>query len=245
MSLARTSRNTTDTEHMTYRSKYDKVLVVDDDRALGEMLSLVLGAEGLTTRVVRTGDQVLAAFNEFRPDVVLLDWMLPGMDGVSVCRAIRATSGVPIIMLTARTDTRDVVHGLEAGADDYITKPFKNAELIARIRARLRRNDQIEESLEFGDIVLDPVGHTVTRGGQPLDLTPLEFDLLACLLRSPHEAFTREKLLERVWGYHHHGDTRLVNVHMARLRSKIEDDADNPQVIRTVRGVGYQAIVRS
>jgi len=230
---------------VTYRSKHDKVLVVDDDRALGEMLALVLGAEGLTTRVVRTGDQVLSAFGEFRPDVVLLDWMLPGMDGVSVCRAIRATSGVPIIMLTARTDTRDVVHGLEAGADDYITKPFKNAELIARIRARLRRNDQIEESLEFGDIVLDPMGHTVTRAGQPLDLTPLEFDLLACLLRSPHEAFTREKLLERVWGYHHHGDTRLVNVHMARLRSKIEDDADNPQVIRTVRGVGYQAIVRS
>jgi len=230
---------------MTYRSKHDKVLVVDDDRALGEMLALVLGAEGLTTRVVRTGDQVLSAFADFRPDVVLLDWMLPGMDGVSVCRAIRATSGVPIIMLTARTDTRDIVHGLEAGADDYITKPFKNAELIARIRARLRRNDQLEESLEFGDIVLDPVGHTVTRSGQPLDLTPLEFDLLACLLRSPHEAFTREKLLERVWGYHHHGDTRLVNVHMARLRSKIEDDADNPQVIRTVRGVGYQAIVRS
>jgi len=230
---------------VTYRSKHDKVLVVDDDRALGEMLALVLGAEGLTTRVVRTGDQVLPAFGEFRPDVVLLDWMLPGMDGVSVCRAIRATSGVPIIMLTARTDTRDIVHGLEAGADDYITKPFKNAELIARIRARLRRNDQLEESLVFGDIVLDPVGHTVTRGGQPLDLTPLEFDLLACLLRSPHEAFTREKLLERVWGYHHHGDTRLVNVHMARLRSKIEDDADNPQVIRTVRGVGYQAIVRS
>jgi two-component system response regulator MtrA len=230
---------------VTYRSKHDKVLVVDDDRALGEMVALVLGAEGLTTRVVRTGDQVLSAFAEFRPDVVLLDWMLPGMDGVSVCRAIRATSGVPIIMLTARTDTRDIVHGLEAGADDYITKPFKNAELIARIRARLRRNDQLEESLEFGDIVLDPVGHTVTRSGQPLDLTPLEFDLLACLLRSPHEAFTREKLLERVWGYHHHGDTRLVNVHMARLRSKIEDDADNPQVIRTVRGVGYQAIVRS
>jgi two-component system response regulator MtrA len=230
---------------VTYRSKYDKVLVVDDDRALGEMVALVLGAEGLTTRVVRTGDQVLSAFAEFRPDVVLLDWMLPGMDGVSVCRAIRATSGVPIIMLTARTDTRDIVHGLEAGADDYITKPFKNAELIARIRARLRRNDQLKESLEFGDIVLDPVGHTVTRGGQLLDLTPLEFDLLACLLRSPHEAFTREKLLERVWGYHHHGDTRLVNVHMARLRSKIEDDADNPQVIRTVRGVGYQAIVRS
>jgi two-component system response regulator MtrA len=228
---------------VTYRSKYDKVLVADDDRALGEMLSLVLDAEGWTTRVVRTGDQVLSAFLDFKPDVVLLDWMLPGLDGVSVCRQIRATSGVPIIMLTARSDTRDVVTGLEAGADDYISKPFKNAELIARIRARLRRTDQIQEPLVFGGIVLDPVGHTVSRNGQPLDLTPLEFDLLACLLRSPQEAFTREKLLERVWGYHHHGDTRLVNVHMARLRSKIEDDADNPQVIRTVRGIGYQAIL--
>jgi len=171
---------------VTYRSKYDKVLVVDDDRALGEMLSLVLDAEGLTTRIVRTGDKVLAAFHEFKPDVVLLDWMLPGLDGVSVCRQIRATSGVPIIMLTARSDTRDVVTGLEAGADDYISKPFKNAELVARIRARLRRTDQIAETLVFGDIVLDPVGHMVTRNGQPLDLTPLEFDLLACLLRNPH-----------------------------------------------------------
>ena len=228
---------------MTYRSKFDKVLVVDDDRALGEMLSLVLAAEGWTARVVRTGDQVLPAFIDFKPDVVLLDWMLPGTDGVTVCRQIRATSGVPIIMLTARSDTRDLVVGLESGADDYITKPYKNADLIARIRARLRRTDHLQESLEFGDIVLDPVGHTVTRGGHPLELTPLEFDLLACLLRSPHEAFTREKLLERVWGYHHHGDTRLVNVHMARLRSKIEDDADDPRVIRTVRGIGYQAVI--
>jgi len=226
---------------MSYRSKYDRVLVVDDDRALGEMLAIVLDGEGLNTRIVRTGDQVMSAFNEFKPDVVLLDWMLPGMDGVSVCRQIRSTSGVPIIMLTARSDTRDVVTGLEAGADDYITKPFKNVELIARIRARLRRTDELGERLEFGPIVLDPVGHSVTRDGHPIDLTPLEFDLLACLLRSPHEAFTREKLLERVWGYHHHGDTRLVNVHMARLRSKIEDDADDPKVIRTVRGVGYQA----
>lgn len=227
---------------MSYRSKHDKVLVVDDDRSLGEMLSIVLDGEGLNTRVVRSGDLVMSAFNEFKPDIVLLDWMLPGLDGVSVCRQIRATSGVPIIMLTARSDTRDVVHGLEAGADDYLTKPFKNVELIARIRARLRRNDEVGERLEFGAIVLDPMGHTVTRDGQPIDLTPLEFDLLACLLRSPQEAFTREKLLERVWGYHHHGDTRLVNVHMARLRSKIEDDAENPRVIRTVRGVGYQAM---
>lgn len=227
---------------MSYRSKHDKVLVVDDDRSLGEMLSIVLDGEGLNTRIVRSGDQVMPAFLDFKPDVVLLDWMLPGMDGVSVCRQIRSTSGVPIIMLTARSETKDIVTGLEAGADDYLTKPFKNVELIARIRARLRRNDEVGERLEFGPIVLDPMGHTVTRDGQPIELTPLEFDLLACLLRSPHEAFTREKLLEKVWGYHHHGDTRLVNVHMARLRSKIEDDAEDPKVIRTVRGIGYQAV---
>ena len=181
-------------------------------------------------------------FASFKPDVVLLDLMLPGLDGMSVCRRIRATSAVPIIMLTAKSDTPDVVRGLEAGADDYITKPFKNTELVARIRARLRRTDQLAEPLEFGDIVLDPTGHTVTRKGESLDLTPLEFDLLACLLGNPEQVFTRETLLQKVWGYHHPGDTKLVNVHMTRLRSKIEDDADDPQVIRTVRGVGYQAI---
>ncbi|MET0929024.1 MAG: response regulator transcription factor, partial [Aeromicrobium sp.] len=120
--------------------------------------------------------------------------------------------------------------------------PFKNTELVARVRARLRRSDQIGETLEFGDIVLDPEGHTVTRKGEPLELTPLEFDLLACLLGNPAKVFTREALLQQVWGYHHPGDTKLVNVHMTRLRSKIEDDAENPEVIRTVRGVGYQAI---
>ena len=228
---------------MSYRrSKRDRVLVVDDDASLAEMLSIVLEGEGLTTSVVRSGDQVMAEFASFKPDVVLLDLMLPGLDGMSVCRRIRATSAVPIIMLTAKSETPDVVAGLEAGADDYITKPFKNTELVARIRARLRRTDQLAEPLEFGDIVLDPAGHTVTRKGEPLDLTPLEFDLLACLLGSPEQVFTREILLQKVWGYHHPGDTKLVNVHMTRLRSKIEDDADDPQVIRTVRGVGYQAI---
>jgi two-component system, OmpR family, response regulator MtrA len=228
---------------MSYRrSKRDRVLVVDDDASLAEMLSIVLDGEGLTTEVVRSGDKVMEAFSAFKPDVVLLDLMLPGLDGMSVCRRIRATSAVPIIMLTAKSDTPDVVRGLEAGADDYITKPFKNTELVARIRARLRRTDQLAEPLEFGDIVLDPTGHTVTRKGEPLELTPLEFDLLACLLGSPEQVFTRETLLQKVWGYHHPGDTKLVNVHMTRLRSKIEDDADAPQVIRTVRGVGYQAI---
>lgn len=224
------------------RSRRDRVLVVDDDASLAEMLTIVLEAEDLTARVCRTGAEVMAAMADFKPDVVLLDLMLPGVDGMSVCREIRKTSAVPIIMLTAKADTPDVVRGLEAGADDYITKPFKNTELVARIRARLRRTDQIAEPLEFGDIVLDPAGHTVTRKGQPLELTPLEFDLLACLLGSPEQVFTRESLLQKVWGYHHPGDTKLVNVHMTRLRSKIEDDAENPQVIRTVRGVGYQAV---
>jgi len=224
------------------RSKRDRVLVVDDDASLAEMLSIVLESEGLTTSIVRSGEQVMPEFEKFKPDVVLLDLMLPGLDGMSVCRRIRATSAVPIIMLTAKSDTPDVVRGLEAGADDYITKPFKNTELVARIRARLRRTDQLAEPLEFGDIVLDPTGHTVTRKGESLDLTPLEFDLLACLLGNPEQVFTRETLLQKVWGYHHPGDTKLVNVHMTRLRSKIEDDADDPQVIRTVRGVGYQAI---
>jgi two-component system response regulator MtrA len=228
---------------MSYRrTKRDRVLVVDDDASLAEMLTIVLEGEGLTAAVCRTGDRVMAAFDQFKPDIVLLDLMLPGLDGMSVCRQIRGRSAVPIIMLTAKSDTPDVVAGLEAGADDYLTKPFKNTELVARIRARLRRSDQLAEPLEFGDIVLDPAGHTVKRKGEPLELTPLEFDLLACLLGNPAKVFTREALLQQVWGYHHPGDTKLVNVHMTRLRSKIEDDADDPQVIRTVRGVGYQAI---
>ena len=227
---------------MSYRSKRDRVLVVDDDASLAEMVTIVLAGEGLTTSVCRSGDRVMAEFAAFRPDVVLLDLMLPGLDGMSVCRQIRATSAVPIIMLTAKADTPDVVAGLEAGADDYLTKPFKNSELVARIRARLRRSDTVQDSVEFGDIVIDPAAHTVTRKGESLELTPLEFDLLSCLVSDPSQVFTREVLLQKVWGYHHPGDTKLVNVHMTRLRSKIEDDADDPQVIRTVRGVGYQAI---
>ena len=168
--------------------------------------------------------------------------MLPGLDGMEVCRRIRAESGVPIVMLTARTDTVDVVVGLEFGADDYIMKPFKPQELIARVRARLRRGDEPEpEKLEIGDLQIDVAGHSVKRSGSALSLTPLEFDLLVALARKPWQVFTREVLLEQVWGYRHAGDTRLVNVHVQRLRSKVEKDPEHPEIVVTVRGVGYKA----
>jgi two-component system response regulator MtrA len=219
-----------------------RVLVVDDDAALAEMLTIVLRNEGFEPRVCPTGDQALAAFRDFRPDVVLLDLMLPGKDGIDVCREIRAESGVPIVMLTAKSDTIDVVVGLESGADDYVAKPFKPKELVARIRARVRRHDDAgPETLNIGDLTIDVAGHQVTRDEERISLTPLEFDLLVCLARKPWQVFTREVLLEQVWGYRHAADTRLVNVHVQRLRSKVEHDPENPEIVLTVRGVGYKA----
>jgi two-component system response regulator MtrA len=218
------------------------VLVVDDDPSLAEMLSIVLRQEGFDSRIVGRGDVALDAFRDYRPDLVLLDLMLPGKDGIDVCKEIRAESGVPIVMLTAKGDTVDVVVGLESGADDYIVKPFKPKELIARVRARVRRNDVTpDEGLTIGDVSIDVAGHSVTRGDETINLTPLEFDLLVCLARKPWQVFTREVLLEQVWGYRHSADTRLVNVHVQRLRSKVEHDPENPEVVVTVRGVGYKA----
>ncbi len=196
------------------------VLVVDDDSSLAEMLSIVLRQEGFESRIVTRGDEALEAFRSFKPDLVLLDLMLPGKDGIDVCREIRA----------------------ESGADDYIVKPFKPKELIARIRARVRRNDApTSESLTIGDLSIDVAGHAVTRGDEAVNLTPLEFDLLVCLARKPWQVFTREVLLEQVWGYRHSADTRLVNVHVQRLRSKVEHDPESPEIVVTVRGVGYKA----
>ena len=219
-----------------------RVLVVDDDPALAEMLGIVLRTEGFEPSFVADGDRALAAFRTTKPDLVLLDLMLPGTDGLDVCRQIRNESGTPIVMLTARSDTVDVVLGLECGADDYIVKPFKPKELIARMRARLRRNDtQSAEMLTIGDVTIDVAGHVVARDGQPIALTPLEFDLLAALARKPGHVFTREQLLEQVWGYRHAADTRLVNVHVQRLRAKVEHDPERPVLVVTVRGVGYKA----
>jgi two-component system response regulator MtrA len=218
------------------------VLVVDDDAALSEMLGIVLRGEGFEPVFCADGAEALAAFRESKPDLVLLDLMLPGRDGIDVCRAIRAESGTPIVMLTAKSDTVDVVVGLESGADDYVVKPFKPKELVARIRARIRRvDDAPAQVILVGDLEIDVTGHTVKRGGEVLSLTPLEFDLLVCLARKPGQVFTREVLLQEVWGYRHAADTRLVNVHVQRLRSKIEHDPERPQIVVTVRGVGYKA----
>jgi two-component system, OmpR family, response regulator MtrA len=220
-----------------------KVLVVDDDSALAEMVSIILRSEGYEPDAVGDGASALERFRQVQPDLVLLDVMLPGLDGVEVCRQIRRSSPVPIIMLTARTDTTDVVRGLEAGADDYVSKPFKPQELMARIKARFRRREDTAtaERLTVKDIEIDIAGHRVTRDGQSINLTPLEFDLLVQLARRPWQVFAREVLLEQVWGYHHAADTRLVNVHVQRLRSKIEKDPENPEIVVTVRGVGYRA----
>ncbi len=216
------------------------VMVVDDDQDLAEMLSIVLTSAGMEVDLVNRGDQVMDLFNTNPPDLVLLDVMLPGVDGIEVCKLIREKSMVPIVMLTAKDDTHDVVLGLEAGADDYIVKPFKQQELVARINTRLRRVTKVG-TLGIGDLVIDQMEHKVLKSGREIPLTRLEFDLLATLAKEPGRVFTREALLSEVWGYQHAADTRLVNVHVQRLRSKIESDADKPEYVLTVRGVGYKA----
>ena len=218
-----------------------KILVVDDDPAINEMLTIVLEAEGFQTSSVTDGAEAVPAFRSFDPDLILLDLMLPGVNGIDICREIRKESAVPVVMLTAKTDTVDVVLGLESGADDYITKPFKPKELVARIRARLRRTDETPADVfEVGDLTVDVPQHTVTRGDEEIQLTPLEFDLLVEMARKPNQVHSREELLESVWGYRNASDTRLVNVHVQRLRSKIEHDPENPEIVLTVRGVGYK-----
>ena len=223
-------------------ANHPMVLVVDDDVALSEMLQIVLRQEGFESVWCGRGDRALDAFRRHRPDVVLLDIMLPGGDGVDVCRAIRAESGVPIVMLTARNDTPDVVRGLEAGADDYVSKPFKVQELVARLRTRLRRveTDTPDGEIVVKGITINAATHEVTRDGREVSLTPLEFDLLLALAKHPRQVMTRQKLMEEVWGYHHSGDTKLINVHVQRLRSKIEKDPERPEIVITVRGVGYR-----
>ncbi len=217
------------------------IMVVDDDQDLAEMLAIVLTGEGMEVDLVGRGDEVMEIFRASPPDLVLLDIMLPGIDGIEVCKQIRAESMVPIVMLTAKGETADIVKGLEFGADDYIVKPFQPGELIARIKTRLRRVPSSTAVLTLGEVSIDFVAHEVKRDGRVIALTRLEFDLLAALAREPGRVFTRDALLSEVWGYRQTSDTRLVNVHVQRLRSKIERDPDNPELVMTVRGVGYRA----
>lgn len=236
------SAATSETSRATGRHR---ILVVDDDAAIAEMVGIVLADQGWDSVVADTGTEALLAFDRDRPDLVLLDVMLPGLDGVEVCRRLRERSDLPIVMLSARSEIDDVVRGLEAGADDYVVKPFRPQELVARVQARLRRvpaedDAERQEPIRLRDLVIDPVSHEVRRDDGSVALTPLEFRLLATLAAEPRRVFTREELLEVVWGYHYKADTRLVNVHVQRLRAKIEHDPDRPQTVVTVRGVGYR-----
>jgi two-component system response regulator MtrA len=219
------------------------ILLVEDDSSIRELTEMGLRAAGFQVTTAADGRAALAKFRTDRPEAVILDIMLPGLDGLEVCRAIRAESSVPVVMLTARTETVDIVVGLEAGADDYVTKPFEMPELVARLRAALRRARQLEptERLALGPLQIDIAAHLVLRDGNDLGLTPTEFRLLVELARRPTQVFTREMLLERVWGYGYLGDSRLVDVAVQRLRSKIETDPAEPTLIRTIRGVGYRA----
>ena len=220
-----------------------RILIVEDDESLNTTLSDQLTVWGYETRSVFDGLTALEVFAKFNPDLVLLDVNLPGLDGIGVCLRLRESSGVPIIMLTAKTDRVDELRGLEAGADDYEFKPFDKEILQWKIRARLRPpvGPKDVKELNFGPIHIDIPGHEVTRDGERISLTPLEFALLQTLVMSPKQVFSREMLLEKVWGYQYKADTRLVNVHVQRLRSKIEDDPEHPKIVVTERGVGYKA----
>ena len=218
------------------------IMVVDDDQDLAEMLGIVLTGAGYEVDLVSRGDEVMPLFAAQNPDLVLLDVMLPGLNGVEVCKLIRENSMVPIVMLSAKGDKQDVVAGLEAGADDYMVKPFDPAELVARMKVRLRRSmTEVNSELAIGNLKIDQIEHSIIRDGQVIALTRLEFDLLVALAKEPGRVFTREALLSEVWGYRPATDTRLVNVHIQRLRSKIEVNPEEPKVIITVRGVGYKA----
>ena len=222
------------------------ILVVEDETTLRETLADALEAEGFGVVQAGDGREALTRFRADHPDLVLLDLMLPELSGIEVCRIIRAESSVPIVMLTAKDSELDKVVGLEIGADDYLTKPFSLRELTARIRALFRRTEQTAAApaggtsiVDLGRVQVDLAGHRLLRDGEPLPIKPKAFELLAFLLRNPGQAFTRDQLLEHVWGYDYAGETRTVDVHVHWLRATLEDDAATPQFIHTVRGVGY------
>ncbi|MGH2664104.1 MAG: response regulator [Actinomycetota bacterium] len=219
------------------------VMLVDDDARLREIVGMALEDEGYGVRTAGSAEEALDLLGTAHPDLLILDVMLPGQDGFELCRAIRTQSPVPILMLTAKTDTVDIVVGLESGADDYVTKPFVTKELVARIRALLRRTRASEAAprkIVIGDIEIEPQAAAVTKRGEPVHLTKTEFRLLLTLASRPNQVFTREVILQQVWEYDYFGDSRLVDVHVRRLRAKVEDDPRNPTIVQTVRGIGYK-----
>jgi DNA-binding response OmpR family regulator len=220
----------------------EHVLLVEDDASIREIATLGLERAGFRVTAIGDGREALLLFRQGQFDLVVLDVMLPSLDGFEVCREIRRESQVPIVMLTARSELHDVVVGLELGADDYVTKPFELPELVARIKAVLRRSAVApgESTISVGELEIDPGGFSVRRRGEEIPLTATEFRLLLELARRPKQVFTRELLLELVWNYDYLGDSRLVDAAVQRLRAKIEDDPKQPKLVRTVRGVGYR-----
>lgn len=223
-----------------------KILVVDDERAIGDILRINLEKEGYAVAVATDGEEGARMALSLNPDLVLLDVMLPKMDGFEVCKKIRRESEVPIVMLTARTEEIDKILGLELGADDYVTKPFSVRELMARVKANLRRTvvkenvpDTAENTITIGEITINTASYELRKSGKPIELTLREFELVKYLAESPNRIFSREILLEKVWGYEYYGDMRTVDVTVRRLREKIEDDPGEPRYIMTRRGVGY------
>ena len=229
----------------------EKILIADDDKNICELLRLYLAKEGYTTCIANDGEAAFAAFEKEKPNLVLLDIMMPKMDGWEVCRKIRAVDNTPVIMLTAKGETFDKVLGLELGADDYITKPFENKELVARVKAVLRRYQPVKPAetsapaakiVEYPDLVINQTNYSVLYQGKPVDMPPKELELLYFLASSPNQVFTREQLLDHIWGYEYIGDTRTVDVHIKRLREKI---GDHPSwSLTTVWGIGYKFDVK-
>ena len=226
-----------------------KILIVDDDNNIAELISLYLTKECYDTEIVNDGEDALKAFESYRPNLILLDLMLPGIDGYQVCREIRGKSNVPIIMLSAKGEIFDKVLGLELGADDYIMKPFDSKELVARVKAVLRRFQPAKpdapadiKCVEYPDLVINLSNYSVLYQGQPIDMPPKELELLYFLASSPNQVFTREQLLDHIWGYEYIGDTRTVDVHVKRLREKIKDNAS--WSLATVWGIGYKFEVK-
>lgn len=228
-----------------------RILIVDDDANIAELISLYLMKECYETRIVEDGEEALKVFPEFKPNLVLLDLMLPGMDGYQVCRKLRTDSQVPIIMLSAKGEIFDKVLGLELGADDYMIKPFDSKELVARVKAVLRRyqappqdapQKQQGEYVEYPDLIVNLTNYSVIYKGHSVEMPPKELELLYFLAASPNQVFTREQLLDHIWGYEYIGDTRTVDVHIKRLREKIKDHAN--WAISTVWGIGYKFEVK-